>query len=73
MKIIEIDGLSQERFEREATPEEKAQRKKDEENYLIEIENEIQLKAETAAKRNAALAKLQAFGLNEDDLKALGL
>jgi len=29
--------------------------------------------AEALAKRTAALAKLEALGLNEDDLKALGL
>jgi hypothetical protein len=30
-------------------------------------------KAEILAKRESALAKLSALGLNEDDLKALGL
>lgn len=29
--------------------------------------------ADNEAKRSAALAKLQALGLNEDDLKAIGL
>ena len=32
-----------------------------------------QAKAEAEAKRSAALAKLEALGLDEDDLKALGL
>ncbi len=32
-----------------------------------------QAKAEAQAKRFAALAKLEALGLDEDDLKALGL
>jgi|LakMenEpi03Aug12_release.lakeMendotaPanAssembly.Ray.scaffolds.fasta_scaffold3574079_1 hypothetical protein len=32
-----------------------------------------EIKAEAAAKRTAALAKLEALGLDEDDLKALGL
>jgi len=33
---------------------------------------EAQAEAEAAAKRSAALAKLAALGLDEDDLKALG-
>lgn len=32
-----------------------------------------QAEAEAQAKREAALAKLEALGLDEDDLKALGL
>ena len=32
-----------------------------------------QAEAEAEAKRSAALAKLEALGLDEDDLKALGL
>jgi len=32
-----------------------------------------QAEAEAEAKRTAALAKLEALGLDEDDLKALGL
>jgi len=38
--------------------------------YQAKIESD---KAEAEAKRSAALAKLEALGLNEDDLKALGL
>lgn len=39
-------------------------------NEAIQAENE---KAEKATKREAALTKLAALGLDEDDLKALGL
>jgi len=35
--------------------------------------DEAQAEAEAQAKRSAALAKLEALGLDEDDLKALGL
>jgi hypothetical protein len=73
MKIIEIDGLTQERIEREATAEEMAQRQLDEANYVKELEKEAQAKAEAEAKRQAALDKLAALGLEPDDLKALGL
>jgi len=38
--------------------------------YQAKIESD---KAEAQAKRTAALAKLEALGLDEDDLKALGL
>lgn len=38
--------------------------------YQAKIESD---KAEAEAKRSAALAKLEALGLDEDDLKALGL
>ena len=34
---------------------------------------QIELAVETQAKRDAALAKLEALGLTADDLKALGL
>ena len=34
---------------------------------------EQEQKAQAQAKRSAALAKLEALGLDEDDLKALGL
>jgi len=34
---------------------------------------EAQAEAEAQAKRSAALSKLEALGLDEDDLKALGL
>ena len=34
---------------------------------------EAQAEAQAQAKRSAALAKLEALGLDEDDLKALGL
>jgi hypothetical protein len=37
------------------------------------LENQEKIANENAAKREAALAKLQALGLDMDDLKALGL
>ena len=36
-------------------------------------EQQAKAEAAAAAKRSAALAKLEAIGLDEDDLKALGL
>ena len=41
--------------------------------HLAIQEAKAQAQAEAAAKRSAALAKLEALGLDEDDLKALGL
>jgi hypothetical protein len=41
--------------------------------YIAVQEAKAQVEAETQAKRAAALAKLAAVGLDEDDLKALGL
>ena len=44
--------------------------------YLKDVESsqlQIQAKAEAEAKRQAALDKLAALGLEPDDLKALGL
>ena len=41
--------------------------------HKIILSNEAKEKEETEKKRSAALAKLEALGLNEDDLKALGL
>ena len=38
-----------------------------------EAEDRAQAEAEAQAKRTTALAKLEALGLNEADLKALGL
>lgn len=51
---------------RELTQEEIAQRD-------AEIAVNLAIKAEIAAKRTAAEAKLAALGLTADDLKALGL
>lgn len=68
MKIIEIDGLTQERIEREATTEEIAQRKLDEENYAKELEKQAQAKAEADAKREALLDKL---GITAEEARLL--
>jgi len=38
-----------------------------------EYQERQEAQAQAAAKREAALAKLEALGLDEDDLKALGL
>jgi hypothetical protein len=65
MKKYKLDGNTQ----REFTPEEYAQAEIDEANWQAELE----AKAQIEAKRIAALAKLEALGLDEDDLKALGL
>ena len=44
-----------------------------ENNLILAQETKAQAEAEAQAKRNSALAKLEALGLDEDDLKALGL
>jgi hypothetical protein len=42
--------------------------------HWASVQAEIQAEKDAAkAKREAALAKLEALGLNQDDLKALGL
>lgn len=56
-------------IEREMTAEELTQYEKDQ---LAAVE-EATAKAEAQAKREAALSKLAALGLDEDDLKAIGL
>ena len=43
------------------------------EKAKIEIEANLAKEAELKAKRQSALIKLQAIGLDENDLKALGL
>jgi hypothetical protein len=55
--------------EREMNGEELAQLELDEAN----AKTAAQAKAEAQAKRSVALAKLEALGLDEADLKALGL
>jgi len=65
MKKYKLDGD----VEREYTAEEYAQAEIDEANWQAELE----AKAQVEAKRLAALAKLEALGLDENDLKALGL
>ena len=53
----------------ELTEEELKQREIDEATFLAKERQKL----EAEAKRSAALAKLAALGLEEDDLKALGL
>lgn len=69
IKKYKLDGD----VHRELTSEEYAQAEIDEANYLQRLAEKAQAEAEATAKREAALAKLQALGLDEDDLKALGL
>lgn len=56
-------------IEREMTADEIAQAQVDKEQFQARKQEE----AEIEAKRAATLAKLAALGLDEDDLKALGL
>ena len=56
-------------IEREMNAKELAQLEADK----LSAEAEATLKAQAEAKRQTALAKLAALGLNEADLKALGL
>jgi hypothetical protein len=56
-------------IQRELNDDELAQKAKDEAAQLAFI----QAQAEAATKREAAIAKLAALGLEPDDLKALGL
>lgn len=73
MKIIEriFDAQTGETtdIERDMTPQEIA----DYEANQLQAQQRAQAEAEAQAKRFAALAKLKALGLDEDDLKALGL
>ena len=62
---IETGEISQ----REMTAEELAQRKADQEDQALFL----QQKAEAKATKETAQAKLAALGLTTDDLKALGL
>ena len=64
-KLYKLDG---EKY-REFTAEEYAQAELDAKNYEAEQER----LAAIESKKLAALEKLAALGLNEDDLKALGL
>ena len=43
------------------------------ERFQVKAQQEAELEAEAKAKRQAALAKLAALGLEPDDLTALGL
>ena len=68
-QVQEIDALTGEIIVRDYTVAELAEVEK-----AIEQEEVVKaLKAEAVAKKAAALAKLEALGLNESDLKALGL
>lgn len=69
MKITDINVITGEVIERDATPKEIEQQKADQAFF----EAEKQAKEEKKAKRLQALLKLEALGLTEDDLKALGL
>lgn len=64
-KLFKLDGEEY----REYTTEEYAQAEKDAADYQAEQER----LAAIEAKKLAALEKLTALGLDEDDLKALGL
>jgi len=73
MKIIEkeFNAITGEEslIERDATPNEIAELKKAE----LERQAIAKAQAKSEAKRQVALAKLAALGLEEDDLIALGL
>ena len=64
-----FDAATGETIEREMTDAEYA----DLQMRQADIKKEKEAEAEAEAKRSAALAKLEALGLDEDDLKALGL
>lgn len=68
-QVQEIDVATDKMTVRDYTVAELAEVQK-----AIEQEEVVKaLKAEAVAKKAAALAKLEALGLNESDLKALGL
>ena len=70
MTTIKIHNVETgEVIEREMNADEFAQYQSDQ----AQRQAEAQAQAEASAKRTAALAKLEALGLDEDDLKALGL
>jgi hypothetical protein len=73
MKITEINANTQEVIERDMTAEELTQAEAD--KLLAEATKQVdqEAKAQAEAKRSVALAKLEALGLDENDLKALGL
>lgn len=68
-KVLVVDALTGESYERDLTPDEILQRAKDVE--ASERWNQQQILLEE--KKKAALSKLEALGLTTDDLKALGL
>jgi hypothetical protein len=73
MKIIEkefnVQTNEETITEREETAQEIAQRKA----FEAEAAAKAEAEAEAQAKRSVALAKLEALGIDEADLKALGL
>jgi len=73
LKVTEVNAQTGETIVRNATEAEIAQIEKD----AIEQEKinaaKAKAEAEAAAKRSAALSKLEALGLTSDDLKALGI
>ena len=70
VRIVELDGTV---IDREMTDAEFAQYELDIANAEAAKVAREQAEAEAQAKRLAAIAKLEALGLDEDDLKALGL
>ena len=60
-------------IDREMNDAEFAQYEIDQADAASRAAAKAQAEAEADAKRSAALAKLEALGLDEDDLKALGL
>ena len=72
--IIKIHNAeTDEIIEREMTDSEFEQYKKDEARYLKEIRDEKTALENKEKQREALFAKLASLGLDEDDLKALGL
>ena len=72
--LIQIDnGLTGQSVVREMTNEEQEELEAEIAIYQQQKEIKEQEKAEQAAKKAAAEAKLVALGLDADDLKALGL
>lgn len=69
MKISEFFAITEETIVRDATDEELADAARRQEKLALFA----QQKADAQAKREAALAKLEALGLDPDDFKALGL
>lgn len=72
-QVKEVNFATGESVEREFTEDELAQRELDWQNYQSALRTKAEAEEQAQAKRSAALAKLAAIGLDEDDLKALGL
>lgn len=68
MKITEINAATDEKIERDATPEEIAQLKADADAAKLAKELEETTKAELAALKQSVLDRL---GITEDEAKAL--